>query len=335
MGSTDVVDDDTRWFGVDDGAPRATVEVAIRSALIAQRHRMAGLQVDIASDDDWPTDVLTTVQLAERRLATNHRNDISLTLDPHIDQDLEIALALAPFSICCTGTGPDGKPVWDANDTGTSAAFALSSAEELVVRSAISGAGGNPDDLVGLVEHHLGRRARNYSVVGATAPAEEQWQPPAGWRAYEHTVRLGSGDELWNAASAAVLSWGIKTRSGFAVDPPLEPGRPARPGERYWLIARIGLIRVRKPVEIVTTVSTDHRAALGYGTLEGHPVSGEEAFIVHRDDRGNVSLTLRSLIRAGRGVWRGAFPLILVAQRVYRRRYLRALRPGGNDRALG
>lgn len=176
--------------------------------------------------------------------------------------------------------------------------------------------------------HHLSRRTLSYDVVGGTAATTEQWHPPDGWRAYEHTVRLGSGADLWNAASSAVLSWGIKTRSGFAVEPPLEARRSARQGERYWLVARIGPARVREPVEIVATVSTHDRAALAYGTLEGHPVSGEEAFIVHRDENGTVSLTLRSLTRPGRGSWRGLFPLILVAQRVYRRRYLRALLPG-------
>ena len=202
----------------------------------------------------------------------------------------------------CTGVSRDGELIWDANDTGTSAAFALT-----------------------LAEHQLRQRALNYTVVGGTAPAAEPWLPPAGWRAYEHTVRLGSGTEFWDAASSAVLSWGIKTRSGFTVDPPLEAGRTAHQGERYWLVARIGPIRVREPVEIVATIATHRRAALAYGTLKGHPVSGEEAFIVHRDDDGNVSLTLRSLTRAGRGAWRGLFPLILIAQRVYRRRYLRAL----------
>ncbi|WP_026366160.1 DUF1990 family protein [Promicromonospora sukumoe] len=179
------------------------------------------------------------------------------------------------------------------------------------------------------MERPLDRRALSYGVVGDTTPADEKWQPPAGRRAYEHTVRLGSGTDLWDASSAAVLSWGIKTRSGFAVEPPLEAGRSAHRGERYWLVARIGPFRVREPVQIITTVSTDNRAALSYGTLDGHPVSGEEAFIVHRDDNGTVSLTLRSLTHAGRGMWRGLFPLILVAQQIYRRRYLRALRPQG------
>ncbi|WP_454853770.1 DUF1990 family protein [Promicromonospora soli] len=185
---------------------------------------------------------------------------------------------------------------------------------------------GSADDLLPLSVHHLGQRALTYDVVGGTSPAAELWLPPDGWRGYEHTVRLGSGTDLWNAASAAVLSWGIKTRSGFTVDPPLEAGRAARQEERYWLVARIGPVRVREPVEIVATLATHDRAALAYGTLEGHPVSGEEAFIVHRDGDGNVGLTLRSLTRAGQGPWRGLFPLILIAQRVYRRRYLRALR---------
>jgi uncharacterized protein (UPF0548 family) len=100
---------------------------------------------------------------------------------------------------------------------------------------------------------------------------------------------------LWDTASSAALSWGIKTRSGFAVEPPLETGDIARQGERCWLVARIGPFRVREPVEIIATVSTDNRAALSYGTLDGHLVSGEEACIVHRDGNGNVSLTLRSL----------------------------------------
>lgn len=323
------VDHGARWFVLNDDAARATAEVAIRSALSAQRDRLVALHVDIASDDEWPADVRPAVALAERRLSANPHRDISLTLDPRVDEDFEIALTLAPFSISCTGTSLDGALTWDANDTGTSAAFSLTTAEELAVRFDILRAGGRHDDLIGLAEHHLGKRNLSYSVVGGTAPATEKWLPPDGWRAHERTVPIGSGTELWNEVSSAVLAWGIKTRSGFAVEPPLVAGRSARQGERYWLVARVSAIRVREPVEIVTTISTRDRVALAYGTLNGHPVSGEEAFIVHRDDNGNLSLTLRSLTRAGRGPWRALFPLILIAQRVYRRRYLRAFRHDG------
>lgn len=319
-------DNGASWFVVDDDAARATVDAAIRGALHAQRDRLHTLHIDLVSDRDWPAEALDAVRRAERRLPASRRGGISLTLDPRLGEDFRIALDLAPVSIGGTGTSHDGAPIWDANDTGTSAAFALYPAEELAVRRSITDAGGDPAHLVRLESHRLAGRALTYDVVGATAPDAAHWQPPAGWRAYERTVHLGSGAELWDAASAAVLSWGVKTRSGFAVVPPVGTGRAARRGHRRWLVARIGPLRVREPVEVVATVSTETRAALAYGTLDGHPVSGEEAFIVHRDDDG-VRLTLRSLTHAGWGLWRVAFPLILIAQRVYRRRYLRALRP--------
>lgn len=329
MSRTTEDDGGAQWFCVSDDAARATVEAAIRGALVAQRDRLARVHIDLASDHDFPTSVHAAVRLAERRVPVGRRGNASLTLDPRLHEDFEIVHALAPFSISGDGFSHGGDLIWDSNDSGTSAAFFLTPAEEHATRSAISRAGDSPDILIRLAEHRLGQLAFNYSAVGRTAPVTEQWLPPDGWRAYEHTVQLGSGTDLWNVASSAALSWGIKTRSGFTVEPPLEPGRAARQGQRYWLVARIGLVRVREPVEIVAMIATDDRVALAYGTLEGHPVSGEEAFIVHRDDDGNVRLTLRSLTRPGRGVWRGLFPLILVAQRVYRRRYVRALRPGG------
>ena len=46
---------------------------------------------------------------------------------------------------------------------------------------------------------------------------------------------------------------------------------------------------------------------------------------MHRTPDGDVRLTLRSLTSASSGPWRAAFPVLLVAQRWYRRRYLRAL----------
>ncbi|MFE6970621.1 DUF1990 family protein [Isoptericola sp. NPDC057653] len=322
---TDAVSDDGRWFTVRDGAGRAVTAAAARAALRTQRGRLGRVDVDVLSDEEWPEEARPAVRTAQQRLAAGGRRGTSLSLDPRADEELDLALTLAPFSIGCSAVDHGGRLVWEANDTGAGAAFRLTSAEEEVVRSAVVGAGGDPGDLVLLSAHHLGRKGFAYEVVGGTAPAAARWTPPAGWRAYERTVPVGSGPGLWAEASAAVLSWGVKTRSGFAVDPPLAPGRAARAGERSWLVARIGPLRVREPVQVVETVVTDRRVALAYGTLDGHPVAGEEAFVVHRDDDGTVHLTLRSLTRAGRGPWRALFPAVLVAQKVYRRRYLRSL----------
>ena len=70
-------------------------------------------------------------------------------------------------------------------------------------------------------------------------------------------------------------------------------------------------------------------AATSSGRRSRRRFSGEEAFIVSRTQDGRVLLTLRSITRSSPGRWRPLFPLILVAQRWYRSRYLRALLPDG------
>ena len=161
-----------------------------------------------------------------------------------------------------------------------------------------------------------------------TRPADAVWRAQTpGLRRWETSARLGSGDELWAWAAAEVLRWGVKTRSGFSVTPPA----PVTVGARPVIVARPFGLSIREPVEVVDVVETADRVGFAYRTLPGHPVSGEEAFIVHRDrdgdGNGGVILTIRSLTRPSRDLrWRLAYPALLVAQRVARRRYLRALR---------
>ena len=160
-----------------------------------------------------------------------------------------------------------------------------------------------------------------YPFPGATRPADARWDPDApGSRVHEETVLVGRGDDAWTAADA-LMRWAVKTRSGFAVHPP----GPVTTGADLVLVAAVGPLRVREPIRVVAVVDTPDRKGFAYGTRPGHPVSGEEAFVVHRDAEGAVWLTLRSLTRPGTGIWRPLFPLLLVAQRVYRRRYRRAL----------
>ena len=175
----------------------------------------------------------------------------------------------------------------------------------------------------------LAERVPSYSPLGATRPAEERWtQAIPGFRRYERTVLIGHGTRQWAAAASAVLDWGVKTRSGFAVVPGEGTDRRALECRSYWLVASLGPLTGREPVRVVAVVEEPTRCGFAYGTLDGHPVSGEEAFIVHRSPDGGVWLTLRSLTRPSRGGWRLAFPVLLVAQRWYRHRYLRALRAG-------
>ncbi|MFK4834100.1 DUF1990 family protein [Microbacterium sp. ZW T2_14] len=159
--------------------------------------------------------------------------------------------------------------------------------------------------------------------MSLTRPADQHWRSPtAGFRRWEKSAQLGRGDEVWRWASREVLQWGIKTRSGFTVT----PDERVTEGDRPIIMAHPFGLAVREPVEVVEVVERSDRVGFAYRTLPGHPVSGEEAFIVHRDGDA-VILTIRSLTRAGREWgWRAAYPVLLVAQQVARRRYFRALR---------
>jgi uncharacterized protein (UPF0548 family) len=164
------------------------------------------------------------------------------------------------------------------------------------------------------------RSGMTYDAVGATDPAARTWAP--GPHRFETNVRLGAGEQRWAQCRRDVLQWAVKTRSGFRVT-----GDPDRVevGQDYELVVRIGPAAIREPVRVVAVVDEPNRCGFSYGTRSGHPVSGEEAFIVHRDAAGAVSLTLRSLTLPARGWRRLAFPVFVAAQRVLRRRYLDAL----------
>lgn len=156
-----------------------------------------------------------------------------------------------------------------------------------------------------------------------THPAAAVWPPGgSGFRRSEVTAIIGNGDSDWGRVAGDVLLWKVKTESGFTVD----QAGPVEPGQRVMVSVRPLGVTVLEPVQVVDVVKTPDRVGFSYRTLPGHPVSGEEAFIVHRQDD-VVYLTIRSLTKAAAGQpWRALFPVLLMAQSIVRRRYLRALR---------
>jgi uncharacterized protein (UPF0548 family) len=117
----------------------------------------------------------------------------------------------------------------------------------------------------------------------------------------------------------------VKTRSGFTIESAdLRSISIVRLG-RFWLIAHIGPLRIHEPIEVVSVIDEPNRVGYAYGTLEGHPVTGEESFVLDRRSDASVWLTIRSVTWPTVGRWRAATPVVRVAQRLYRRRYLRSL----------
>lgn len=160
-------------------------------------------------------------------------------------------------------------------------------------------------------------------MTGGTHPGAAEWPvAESPFRRSEVSAVIGHGDDAWRRASTAVLRWEVKTRSGFSVS----DTTPVVAGRRLRITARVAGITVVEPVEVLEVVETPERVGFSYRTLPGHPVSGEEAFVVERDGD-VVRLRVRSLTRpAPDQPWRMLYPALRVAQVVARRRYLRALR---------
>ncbi len=79
---------------------------------------------------------------------------------------------------------------------------------------------------------------------------------------------------------------------------------------------------------VVYVVDEPNRRGFAYGTLEGHPISGEEAFVVERRPDGVVFGHITAVSRPGRWFTRLGAPVLSLAQRWMMGRYLDALTGG-------
>ena len=206
------------------------------------------------------------------------------------------------------------------------------------------------------------RRPVTYGAIGGTKARDILSYPPAGFRPLERRARIGHGENRFVWASARTMSWGIQKLSGFGVEveeaPPEvtdttyvpvtfdDDGVPVEsattsdagedtyspdgtsfliPGDTATLTIRFLFIPVTAPVRVVYVIDEPNRKGFAYGTLEGHPEIGEEAFVVERTDDGSVWLRITAFSRPSTWYWWALYVPLRVAQELYTRRYLRVL----------
>ncbi|EAR25431.1 hypothetical protein A20C1_04171 [marine actinobacterium PHSC20C1] len=178
-----------------------------------------------------------------------------------------------------------------------------------------------------------------YGAVGATRGSTFTVLPPTGFRRVNRSARIGHGEERWVFAREQILTWGVKRRSGFGVtllprDPagqPLDLSKDStshpkvRPGDTIILGVGRGWFTAHEPVRVVYVVDEPQSAGFAYGTLEGHPLRGEEAFMIERRDDNSVWITVRSFSRPASIKWMLLSPALRLLQHIVVGRYLRAL----------
>ena len=207
-----------------------------------------------------------------------------------------------------------------------------------------------------------------YAAVGATLAHDLTMHPPKGFRASSKSVRLGSGDDRFTTSSHALMTWGVQRGSGVQITD-IEPGtgeeyagvRFAEDGTPQRLVPHrgtesvfdeegrpyisngmtavlrvpVGPFHVHAPVRVVYVIEEEHRVGYGYGTMHGHPLCGEESFVVERRDDDSVWLTVRSFSRAAGGGRVLLAPFARGSQSRLTKRYLRALHPVSGNPVIG
>jgi uncharacterized protein (UPF0548 family) len=149
--------------------------------------------------------------------------------------------------------------------------------------------------------------------------------PPDGYRHLAVREVIGSGRPTFEQAADKMLSWRMQEASGFEV---VASEAAVRPGVVAVLVMRLGPLRVTAPCRVIESSRDEHRAGFTYGTLPGHPVSGQESFLVERHDDDTVTASVTAFSRPGRWFTWLAAPVLGIAQERAARGYIRVLRPG-------
>lgn len=160
----------------------------------------------------------------------------------------------------------------------------------------------------------LRRLPLTYAEVGATAGTL-----PADYHHLDLSALIGRGRPRFEQAAAAVLHWGMQRGAGLGV-------RTADDAATTGAVVAIRLGLLVAPCRVVYVVSEPDRRGFAYGTLPGHPESGEELFAVRYDPVDEMVYTqVRAFSRPAKWWIRAGGPVAQLAQRAIARRYLRAV----------
>lgn len=159
-----------------------------------------------------------------------------------------------------------------------------------------------------------------YPDVGAT-----NGDFPPGYHHFRLRRRIGSGRALFEQAGAQILAYQMQRGTGVfdrATTPIAEPGTE--------LTVRLGLgpLGVTAPCRVVYVLDEPNRRGFAYGTLPGHPESGEELFSVEYDPTDeSVFGVVAAFSRPGVWYTRLGGPVVRLIQRWFAARYIATLKP--------
>ena len=202
-------------------------------------------------------------------------------------------------------------------------------------------------------------QAVSYAAVGVSQNADVLIFPPVGFTSSQHEFKLGSGQERFETASIALMTWGVIRGShlniisidrdesdGYNGVMFNEFGAPVAPssttehlfapdGTAYLsagtTIAVKGLwspVSLSSVFRVIYTIKEERRMGYAWGTMDSQPVVGEQLFVVEWRDNDEVYCVVRTV--TGIVVEKKLSflkPLIRLRQYLQIRRYIKSLTP--------
>jgi uncharacterized protein (UPF0548 family) len=156
----------------------------------------------------------------------------------------------------------------------------------------------------------------SYDDLGAT----RREALPRGFRHDHHERRLGDW-LVFERAREGLSRWVAHAGAGARVF----PGTTVADGDTVLVLLGFGPIQVIAPCRVVYVIDEQDRFGFAYGTLPGHPESGEESFVVNRDPDGTTVFRITAFSRPATLMTHMGAPLARRVQLRVTRRYLEAL----------
>jgi uncharacterized protein (UPF0548 family) len=143
---------------------------------------------------------------------------------------------------------------------------------------------------------------------------------PPGFRRIEGSRQLQRRD--FDGAAQDLLAWRMHETAGLRVhasDPTV------RTDSVVVLRLGVGPVSMRIPCRVLEVIDEPRRRGFVYGTLPGHPESGEERFVLDHEPDGTLRFTVTACSRHATLLARAGGPVGRAIQDWMTRRYLGAL----------
>ncbi len=150
---------------------------------------------------------------------------------------------------------------------------------------------------------------------------------PGGFHHDAYRMGLPGGPGAFARARRGLQTWQAHLGAGLRV----QPRHPPQEGATVVVAIPLGPLTAVAPCRIVGVVDEPHRFGFAYGTLPGHPESGEEAFVVEASEDG-VALHILAASHPSGVLARLGAPVGRRIQTATTRRYLEAFHAGPRPR---